>query len=609
MDNRCAGRVGRHLRRLAGAALIALALPGCAGAECRFRALTIPVSIVGARALTTLGIEGNDVQMMVDSGAFYSMLNEPAAREMKLPLRHAPDGLTVWGLTGIIDIRMTTVKKLRIGRSELSNVEFLVGGNDSGHGNTGLLGRNVLTATDVEFDLANGVVRIMFPNDDCDGKNMAYWAGDTPVTVMEMVGREDRFPAIEADVLVNGKKVRALFDTGAGTMLSRNAAHSAGIRNADMEPGSIMLGAGAGEGKTWNAKVARLDFGGEEVQNSRLDIGDFNDPEMLVGIDFFLSHRLYVSLKQHRIYVTYNGGAVFARNTLAAADAAASAPADGKPPTDAAGYLRRGTARAARQDYEHALADLDRACELAPQVAENFQRRAEVHLAMGQQPKALADLDTAVGLDPRRGEARLQRAALHAGMVNRDAALADLQATKETLTPQSDLHRGVAGVYLHLDLPAQAIAQLDVWLDNHRRDAGRAYALNERCWARLRLGTELDKAMADCDDAVDMASDNASLVDSRAWTHLRRGEWRDARSDFDRALKLNPAQTWSLYGRGLVRTHQGDAAGGRADLEAARKLEGDIDEQVRHSGVAGDLAPPAPVAAASPAAAASAATH
>jgi hypothetical protein len=32
---------------------------------------------------------------------------------------------------------------------------------------------------------------------------------------------------------------------------------------------------------------------------------------MLLGADFFVSHRIYVSNAQHKMYFTYNGGPVF----------------------------------------------------------------------------------------------------------------------------------------------------------------------------------------------------------------------------------------------------------------------------------------------------------
>ena len=56
---------------------------------------------------------------------------------------------------------------------------------------------------------------------------------------------------------------------------------------------------------------------------------------MLAGADFFLSHRMFVSSTQHKLYFTYNGGPVFkladdhlaVQTTPSAMPVAVSAPA------------------------------------------------------------------------------------------------------------------------------------------------------------------------------------------------------------------------------------------------------------------------------------------
>ena len=53
----------------------------------------------------------------------------------------------------------------------------------------GVMGRNLLSITDTEYDLAHGVIRFLFPNDDCAKANMAYWAGSSPVTEVELIDR------------------------------------------------------------------------------------------------------------------------------------------------------------------------------------------------------------------------------------------------------------------------------------------------------------------------------------------------------------------------------------------------------------------------------------
>ncbi|MEP6503632.1 MAG: aspartyl protease family protein [Betaproteobacteria bacterium] len=575
------------------AAMIALALLAHAGARagCQVNSIELPVTMVGGRAVATVGINGTTVPLTVDSGAFYSVLTEAAAQQLELKVRRAPDGLRVYGFAGAIATRMTRVDKLVLTKGEIPNVEFIVGGNEPGAGTMGLMGRNLLAFTDTEYDLAHGMIRFMFPTGDCDGKNMAYWAGDTPISVLELrTNNRERMPAIQATAKLNGEDVRVLFDTGASSVVSLRMAHRAGVTDAAMKPAALMYGGGQGSAKSWVAPIDKFEIGGEVISHNRLSIADFDidRTDMLVGIDFFLSHRIYVSRKQDKMFFTYNGGRVFALNAAAAEEPAASdatAVADGDAPTDAASYARRGAAYTARRDYVHALADLDHACALAPQVADNFVRRAEIRAALKQFPLALQDLDTALRLDPAQAEARVRRGWMRIEAKDRDGALADLQALDKTLAPQSALRLDMAQMYMRLELPAQALPQWNLWVPAHRKEYRLEEVLNARCWARAMLGIELDKALEDCDDAVDLAPKNAAFIDSRAWVHLRRGELREALSDFDRSIKLRPDGAWSLYGRGLAHARRGEAEASQADLAAARQLVPTIAADVLHAGV------------------------
>jgi len=582
---RCAVRAG------AAGALVALAVlapTGATAAACRIKAMEMPVTMQGSRALATVGINGTDVRLVVDSGGFYSFLTEAAAAQLKLPLSRGPRGLRVEGLLGDVDIHVTTVKELDLLKGRIPDVEFIVGGNEPGADAAGLMGRNLLSFTDTEYDLAHGMVRFMFPGSDCADDDMVYWAGDTPVSMLRLL-RDDttRLPAIKAAARLNGEEITVAFDTGATSVISLAAALRAGVAKADMKPSGTMYGAGHGVTDAWVAPIRKFELGGEAIENNRVAVGDFHIPDvdMLLGIDFFLSHRIYVSKSQRRIWFTYNGGPVFALNTLSAADAAASG-AQAEAPLDADGYARRGGAFAARHDFPHALADLDRACELAPQRAELFTQRGQVHEALEQWPQALQDFDTALRLDAGQSNARMHRASLRARDHDRDGAVADLQALDAALAPQAPMRLAMARLYAALEMPNRALPQWNLWVPAHRHEVGLDAVLNERCWARAMLGVELDQALEDCDDAIDLAPKNPSYRDSRGWVRLRRGDLRRAVSDFDRSLELRPESAWSLYGRGIARTKLGDVEQGRADIAAARKLAPSIDDQAGRHGLA-----------------------
>ncbi len=589
--------ISRAGARWLAAALVAAGLqwPGASTAGCRIQTLELPVKMVGNRAIATVSIGGTPVPLVVDTGAFFSMLTEAAASQLKLKVVPLPNRMGVEGLTGRVDARMTTVPRLQFVKGELKDVEFVVGGNEPGAGAMGMLGRNLLAVTDTEYDFAHGFIRLVFPSDECEKANMAYWAGpDTAVAELPLARQRSRTPEIRTTIELNGHKEIAVFDSGAATLVSLGAALRAGVAKSDMTPDEDGFGMGEGRMKQWTAKFDKVDLGGEAVLHNRLQVAAFDtDDDMLVGIDFFLSHHLYVSQQQSRMFFTYNGGPVFALNhgDRSTRDATGA----GTESLSADDLARRGAAAFSRGDLDGALADLDRAAVLAPGNADLFATRADVHLAQRHVDKALADFDTALRLDPAQDQARMERAMVRAAQGERAKALEDLAALDKRLPPQSDMRRTLASQYDELDMPAQALAQWTLWIDAHPHDVDLDEAYNGRCWARVELGTELDKALADCDAALDVDGKNASFLDSRAWVYLRMGKPQKALADFNRGLAIKADGASSLYGRGLVHLALGEATAAQADLAAARKAEPGIDDTMRKSGM-----PQAPAAAARP---------
>jgi tetratricopeptide (TPR) repeat protein/predicted aspartyl protease len=574
---------------IAASALLALALlaPAASRADCHMKVAEMPVYMVGSRVMTSLGINGQDVPMMVDSGAFYSFLSDGAAAQLALPTRSAHD-LEVNGLTGRVKVRIATVERLKLLKGTLPNVEFLVGGNESGSESMGLIGRNLLNFADTEYDLAHGMIRLVVPNGDCEKENMAYWADSgTVVSVADLLHtpRADfNAQPLRAEVKINGKTFTALFDTGATTAVSLSAAKSAGVQEADMTPDHDMYGAGKHTARAWTASFATFELGGETITHNRIEVGDFElQDDMLLGVDFFLSHHIYVSAQQKRMYFTYNGGPVFKLNK---ATHASAMPAAASGALDLDATLRRGAASLARGDLGGALADFDRACALAPQDAAGFAGRGEVYRALKQPADALQDFDTTLRLDPRQARPRLARARMRVDAGDAPGALADVAELDKTVAPQAEMRLSMARLYAELGQPAHAVPQLDQWILAHPHEIRLPEAYNERCWARVLLGTDLVQALADCDAAIDLDDKkNASHFDNRGWVRLRLGQWPQASDDFDRALKVDRETPSSLYGRSIAQSRLGDLRASQSDLEAARKLRPTIVEDLHKQGL------------------------
>jgi tetratricopeptide (TPR) repeat protein len=576
------------------AAVAAALAPMTSRAACTLETFEIPIRMIDSRPIATLGLNGTQVPMLLDSGAFFSLLTESIASQLHLPHMSLPHGMTVEGFTGRLDASLTRVDKVQFLKGEISRVQFIVGVNEVGGGAMGVLGRNFLSLLDTEYDLAHGVVRLVNPSRDCTESNLAYWAGDTPVIVAPLESTWNKDTAIRVTTRINGKAVKAILDTGASeTSIDLPAAHRAGIADAAMTPGERVGGGGAGHARSWTAKVDSFELEGERITHNLLQVTDTrkdDDTDMLIGLDYFLSHRIYVARSQQKLYATWNGGPVFGRNTVDAASAGsqAAAASAAESPATADALARRGAASATRGDLAHALEDFDRACALEPRNASHFEGRARVYLAMQRPAEALEDLDEALRLDPTVADARLRRAQLRAVSGDRDGALQDLATLDATLPPAANLRAAMADTYAALDMPKDAIRQWASWMPTHEHEGSIDEVLNHRCWTRMLFDIELDEALADCRRAVDSDPDRADYQDSLGWIRLRRGEFSKAIAAFNRSLALKPASAWSLYGRSLAYLRSNDKTQAEADLGAARKIDARVDDQLRRHGLAVD---------------------
>jgi hypothetical protein len=329
---------GRRLPVLLALGLLVAHTPAYAE-QCKLERLgELPVTMRGPRALVHAAINGSDALFIADSGEAYSTLTLAAAESYKLPLQNAPVYFAEGGLGGEAHTMITVVRTFTIFGAPIPNVDFVVIDQSLDPGVVGLIGQNVFRLGDVEYDLAHNVIRIMRA-EGCGNAALAYWAAaeSKPFSVID-IDTPTRFaPHTTSVAYVNGTQIRVLFDTGAPrSLLTLDAAKRAGITptSAGVVGGEALRGIGPGSGQTWIAPFASFRIGDEEIRNTHLRIGDehLNGIDMLLGVDFFLSHRIYVATGQRKLYFTYNGGAVFDLTT-----ASPPQPSAPQPPAPAAG--------------------------------------------------------------------------------------------------------------------------------------------------------------------------------------------------------------------------------------------------------------------------------
>ena len=587
-----------------------LAARPAASAGCNLEKIAeMPVTMEGLRPVVMVKINGVEGRLILDTGAFFSMVTPTAAQRFGLRPQALPYGLTITGATGAAPARYADAENFTVLGAPFRHVEFLVTAPGiAAEGYDGLLGRNFLSFADVEFDLANGMVRFFDEHGECRGAALAYWTTSDSYALVALTPVVPPDTEIRGDAALNGVRVRALFDSGAPvSALTRQAAQKSGVNSGSLgvEPAGPAGGIGPRIIESWIGRFETFELGGETITKPRLEFGQFEygGADMLIGADFFLSHRIFISKSQRRMFFTYNGGPVFHLDPVRgpqpdAADAIAAPGAPSSTPTDAEGFIRRGQAFASRRDFRAALADFDQAIHLEPDVATHYLARAKARMEMGDdEAAALADLDSAVRLKPDDVRIRLQRGVLRLRSKDDPGAREDFDAAVHADPTQ----RGaVAGAYISTDHLQEAVAELEPAPPASASADLRAAYLNERCWARALWGRELDQALADCNEALRLAPRTGEILDSRGLVHLRRGETEAAIADYTAALRARPQTSWSLYGRGLAERAKGLGAQADADFAAAVALEADLPERFQHYGIT-----PTPEASAPPLAASS----
>lgn len=221
-------------------------------------------------------------------------------------------------------------------------------------------------------------------------------------------------------------------------------------------------------------------------------------------------------------------------------------------------HLNRAIARAALGEIDDALADLTRAAQLAPELAEAADnQRLRIERSRS-------------GAAPARRTPRYdERDALPAGWELDQsgdvvgALIAFGTAIARDPSARAYYARGVANCKLHRY--PEALADLDRALELRPRYAA---ALTERGLTQLESGA-IDQAIADYDRAIAIDPAYGLAHENKGLALLKQERWADAVPCLDLALRIRPGVGRVLYHRGLAHEMLGDLPRALRDLQAS----------------------------------------
>ncbi len=324
-------RRGQRARGVAGV-LATFCMGSAAFAGCTLeRIASLPVDVANNRPEVTGAYAGRPVEILIDTGAMLSFVTQSGAARLGLAVESAP-GARIYGVGGAERVGTTWVSSLAFGQLRIRRVEMAVVRPPLAPGEAApdfVIGEDVFTRYATELDFPDGKLRLWEPH-GCRPEQLAYWTPN--YSMAKLVDASSDAPAIRATLLLDGKPVTATFDTGAPTSwITRrildvmNIPTEAVDRHAGAIPG--------GNGRPIRSEMVTLGTlalgDNETVRNVKLRVGHLfardqrsvigsripqriqNLPQMLIGSDFFRSHRVMVWYRAARMFFSYHGGPVF----------------------------------------------------------------------------------------------------------------------------------------------------------------------------------------------------------------------------------------------------------------------------------------------------------
>lgn len=314
------------LKRLAIVALSGLLLPVLVGAKCTVdRQVELAITVDHLDPLVAVKINGQDEQFVVDSGSAYGVIEEHTAENLRLPI-HTTSSFAVaraFGVGGNSVLHLAVVKSFEFAGVHTANIEMLTRSDLAGR--HGAIGNDLLGNFDVEFDLAKSRMGF-FKTNGCANADLAFWKQpdqqsstiefiaqqNDNVATGSLVGVESSRNPVIAVIHLNGSVVRAALDTAArSSLVEKRIAERVGAR-VGSDASDLLMGVRLGSSKSYVAQFDSVALGNrEEIKNARVRVADSLPYEMVLGSDFFLSHHVFVSRTDRKIFLTFNGGSVF----------------------------------------------------------------------------------------------------------------------------------------------------------------------------------------------------------------------------------------------------------------------------------------------------------
>lgn len=297
-------------RRKRAALALALLLGACAAPpQCRVeRIAELPLSQTRDFALLPARLDGFDARLLLDTGAGATMLSHAIADRLALMPDNRMFPSPVNGIGGVTLTRRMVVDNFKIGAIDLGRQDVMVteaglfGGFDPPP--DGIVGGDFLSQFDVDSDLpANRL--ILYRAQPCAAAFAPPWPG---ATIYRLPARVTDGGQFLITVTVDGVPITAMLDSGAETTaISAGAARRLGLTPAMLahDPRRSEIGIDMHRRQSYLHRFQTIRIGAEIFSESAVWVSDMPlvAADMLLGADFFQTHRIWLSFSRRLVFV------------------------------------------------------------------------------------------------------------------------------------------------------------------------------------------------------------------------------------------------------------------------------------------------------------------
>nr|WP_321440284.1 aspartyl protease family protein [uncultured Hyphomonas sp.] len=302
---------GWHIR---GALLSFLALMGSLPAFASER-LVIPFEVNEYdHMVVRLEVNGNDQATgVIDTAATFPMINRRTARLAQLPdLEENPLMINVLGLTGEEIYPIVELETLQVGNVMKRDVQAALNVDLNVTGAQNVLPASAFEGDVIDFDFEN--LRVMVYDGRPDRSSRL---------VPTSLKYDDQNGLIFVDVRINGRKGRALVDTGSSVTFINSRFAESSHTKANEEKTKMLQGATGGDQSLRVASIRRMTIG--EFRVSGVDVlvsdpplfeylGLEEEPAMVLGLDLLTSFRLQIDRRRNRVVLSMPDSGRYSRS-------------------------------------------------------------------------------------------------------------------------------------------------------------------------------------------------------------------------------------------------------------------------------------------------------